>query len=165
MPTHTHGVKFKTVVLTAAEPGWFVRVTLPHGEHVTLNRFKTEAMARDWIATNAAAWLKKYRGGRYAESFVETGGPRKAEEGMTITRGQLKEARALLGLSQSKLAYRSGLGETGVLEFERGVRRLSARSISSLRAFLESAGVEFTNGGQPGVRMKASIAHTSDRNP
>ena len=77
MPTHAHAVKFEAVAISAAEPGWFVRVTLPHGEHVTLNRFETEVGARGWIADHAAAWLKRYRGGRYAGSFFESGGLRK----------------------------------------------------------------------------------------
>jgi hypothetical protein len=48
-----------------AEPGWYVRVTLPHGEQLLMSRFETEVRAKEWIATHAAAWLKKYRGGRY----------------------------------------------------------------------------------------------------
>lgn len=59
-------VKFEPVELNAAEPGWYVRVTLPHGEQIQMNEFKTETEAKDWIAKKAAAWLKKYRGGRYA---------------------------------------------------------------------------------------------------
>jgi hypothetical protein len=66
VPTHERKVKFEAIALTAAEPGWYVRITLPHGEQVLINEFKTEAAARIWIATAAAAWLKKYRGGRYA---------------------------------------------------------------------------------------------------
>jgi hypothetical protein len=58
-------VKFEPVLLNAAEPGWYVRVTLPHGEQIQVNGFETEARARDWIANKAADWLKKYRGGRY----------------------------------------------------------------------------------------------------
>ena len=65
MPTRKRKVKFEAVALTAAEPGWYVRVTLPHGEQVLLNQFETEVRAKDWIATSAAAWLKGYRGGRY----------------------------------------------------------------------------------------------------
>ena len=59
-------VKFEPVELKTARPGWYVRVTLPHGEQIQMNEFKTETQAKDWIANKAAAWLKKYRGGRYA---------------------------------------------------------------------------------------------------
>jgi hypothetical protein len=66
MPQRKRIVKFEPIELKAAEPGWFVRVTLPHGEQIHINEFRTETEAKDWIADKAAAWLKKYRGGRYA---------------------------------------------------------------------------------------------------
>jgi hypothetical protein len=51
--------------LSAAEPGWFVRITLPHGEQIHINNFNEVTEARNWIADKSEAWLKKYRGGRY----------------------------------------------------------------------------------------------------
>jgi hypothetical protein len=51
--------------LSAAEPGWFVRVTLPHGEQIHISDFNAETEARNWIVDKSEAWLKKYRGGRY----------------------------------------------------------------------------------------------------
>ena len=153
-------VKFEAVQLTAAESGWYVRVTLPHGEFVRLNKFETEARALDWVETSAVGWLKKYRGGRYAEFFVQSDtGPRKVEQEVTITSAQVKEARAMLGLSQSKLADHSGLGVTSVASFEKGIRRLSAHNISSIRAFLESAGMIFVaaNGDGPSVRLRKGV--------
>jgi hypothetical protein len=57
--------KFEPVQLKA-EQGWYVRITLPHGEQIQMSGFETEARTRDWIATKAADWLKHYRGGRYA---------------------------------------------------------------------------------------------------
>jgi hypothetical protein len=59
------GVRFEAVKLSAAEPGWFVRITLPHGEQIHIDDFNAEAEARNWIAEKSDAWLKKYRGGRY----------------------------------------------------------------------------------------------------
>jgi hypothetical protein len=56
--------KFEPVQLKA-DPGWYVRITLPHGEQIQMSGFETEARARDWIANKAADWLKHYRGGRY----------------------------------------------------------------------------------------------------
>jgi hypothetical protein len=56
--------KFEPVPLNAAI-GWYVRVTLPHGEEIQINEFPTWADARVWIAEKSAAWLKKFRGGRY----------------------------------------------------------------------------------------------------
>ena len=57
--------KFEPVQLKA-EPDWYVRITLPHGEEIHIDEFKTEAEARVWIDDKSSAWLKKYRGGRYA---------------------------------------------------------------------------------------------------
>jgi hypothetical protein len=37
-----------------AEPGWYVRVTLPHGEQLSMSRFETKVRAKEWIATHAA---------------------------------------------------------------------------------------------------------------
>ena len=68
-------VRCEAVNLNAAEPGWFVRITLPHGEQIQLNKFETEARARDWIANKAADWLKKYRGGRYVQALREGSAP------------------------------------------------------------------------------------------
>jgi NAD(P)H-flavin reductase len=58
-------VRFEAVKLSAAEPGWFVRITLPHGEQIHISDFSAETEARIWIADRSEAWLKKYRGGRY----------------------------------------------------------------------------------------------------
>jgi hypothetical protein len=57
--------KFEPVQLKA-EQGWYMRITLSHGEQIQMSGFETEARARDWIATKAADWLTHYRGGRYA---------------------------------------------------------------------------------------------------
>jgi hypothetical protein len=60
-------VKFEAIDLQAAEPGWYVRATLPHGEQILVKSFETEGDAKDWIAKRSEAWVKKYRGGRYME--------------------------------------------------------------------------------------------------
>jgi hypothetical protein len=57
--------KFEPVQMKA-EPGWYVRITLPHGEQIHINEFITEGEARSWIDDKSATWLKKYRAGRYA---------------------------------------------------------------------------------------------------
>jgi hypothetical protein len=61
--------KPKTVfgmVQLKAGSGWHIRATLPHGECVQVNYFKTEFEAIEWIADQSTTWLKFYRGGRYA---------------------------------------------------------------------------------------------------
>jgi transcriptional regulator with XRE-family HTH domain len=72
---------------------------------------------------------------------------------MTILPAQSRAARALLGWSQVKLASRSHLGESTVRDFEAGRRTPLINNLAAIRAALEKAGVEFTNGGQPGVRL------------
>jgi hypothetical protein len=57
--------KFEPVQMKA-EPGWYVRITLPLGEQIHINEFTTEAEAWTWINCKSTSWLKKYRGGRYA---------------------------------------------------------------------------------------------------
>jgi hypothetical protein len=67
MSTRKRAVKFEAIDLQAAEPGWYVRATLQHGEQILVKSFGTEAEAKDWIAKHADAWVTKYRGGRYLE--------------------------------------------------------------------------------------------------
>jgi transcriptional regulator with XRE-family HTH domain len=74
---------------------------------------------------------------------------------LIITGEQVKAARKLLGWSHVRLAGKSGLSDTTVAKFERGESRPSVLSVTTLRRALEAAGVEFTNGGEPGVKLKA----------
>jgi transcriptional regulator with XRE-family HTH domain len=68
---------------------------------------------------------------------------------------QCKMARAALGLGVRELADLAKVSPDTVARLERG-EELRERTVDAIRAALEAAGVEFTNGGQPGVRMKAS---------
>ena len=73
------------------------------------------------------------------------------------TKAQLRAARALLEWSQAVLAERSGISLPTVKRLEPGDGELTGQhgTVKALERALEAAGVEFTNGGQPGVRMKA----------
>ena len=68
--------------------------------------------------------------------------------------GQCRAARALLDWTQPKLAGKATLGLSTIVDFERGRRAVSIEAVAQMQLALESAGVEFTNGDQPGVRMK-----------
>jgi transcriptional regulator with XRE-family HTH domain len=75
---------------------------------------------------------------------------------------QVKAARALLGWSQAELAKRSGISEPTIKRLEAtdshdqiGGRPETATAIQST---LEAAGVEFTHGGESGVRLKKTVA-------
>jgi DNA-binding XRE family transcriptional regulator len=147
--------KFEAVELHDAQPGWYVRIILPHGERVLTSRFETEFSAKEWIATKAADWLKKYRGGRYwLDLHLEDGRQGLREAQMTITGQQVKAARMLLGWSQFKLAAEIRISETTIGHFEIGRRWPSARIVSAIQRTLEIAGVEFVD-GEPGVTLKA----------
>ena len=73
---------------------------------------------------------------------------------MTITVEQIKEARKLLGWSQFRLAVRSSIDVTRINHFERGKGALTHFQLDRIRASLESSGVEFNLGGDPGVHLR-----------
>jgi transcriptional regulator with XRE-family HTH domain len=63
-------------------------------------------------------------------------------------------ARAALELGIRELAGKAKVSTNTLTRFERG-EPLRERTVDAIRAALEAAGVEFTNGKQPGVRMRA----------
>jgi transcriptional regulator with XRE-family HTH domain len=71
-----------------------------------------------------------------------------------MTPAQCRAARALLDWTQIALAAAARLGESTVIDFERSRRAVTEASIAAMRRALEAAGVEFTNGDQPGVRLR-----------
>ncbi len=70
-----------------------------------------------------------------------------------MTPSQCRAGRALLNWTQTELAQASGLGLSTVVDFERERRRVSDEAVAAIREALEKAGVEFTNGKRPGVRI------------
>jgi transcriptional regulator with XRE-family HTH domain len=74
---------------------------------------------------------------------------------MMITPAQCRAARALLDWTQENLAKESKVSKRTILHFEKASGRQPLRiSLDAIQRALEAAGVEFTNGDQPGVRMK-----------
>jgi transcriptional regulator with XRE-family HTH domain len=73
---------------------------------------------------------------------------------MTFTPEQCRAARALLGWSQDQLATEAKAAKATIANFELGKRAPYARTLKDIRGALEKAGVEFTNGDRPGVRMR-----------
>ena len=73
---------------------------------------------------------------------------------MSFTPAQCRAARALLGWSQAELSVASKVAMKTVADFEREGRTPYERTLNNIHKALSQAGIEFTNGGQPGVRMK-----------
>ena len=73
-----------------------------------------------------------------------------------IIGGQIRAGRELLGWSQEALAVAVNICRATIADFESGKREPYARTVRQICVALEAAGVEFTNGGQPGVRMAQS---------
>ena len=73
-----------------------------------------------------------------------------------MTPAQSRAARALIGLTQPALAELAAIGLSTVVDFERERRVVAPQTVDTIRAALESAGVEFIaeNGGGAGVRLK-----------
>ena len=70
-----------------------------------------------------------------------------------ITPAQCLEARTLLNWSRARLAPRCGVSADTLRGFELG--RLVPRrpKLEAIQHGLEEAGVEFTNGSEPGVKL------------
>ena len=74
-----------------------------------------------------------------------------------ITGAQIRRARELLGWTRFKLSSRAGLHPAIVERAEKAVGALpvTAYQQALLRNALEDAGVEFTTGDEPGVKLRA----------
>jgi transcriptional regulator with XRE-family HTH domain len=64
-----------------------------------------------------------------------------------ITPAQSRAARALLAMSQVKLAKLAELGLSSVRDFETDNRAVSADIVAAITSALNRAGVEFADGG------------------
>ena len=67
---------------------------------------------------------------------------------------QVRAARALLDWTRDQLAETSGVPLRTVVRFEQGEGSPQRRTVTALRTTLEAVGVEFLDGGAPGVRLR-----------
>ena len=75
---------------------------------------------------------------------------------MLISIAQVRAGRGLLGWSKAKLAQKADVSLGALKRYEsEDEGEIPDEVIEALRHALEAGGVEFTNGGQPGVRVKA----------
>jgi transcriptional regulator with XRE-family HTH domain len=70
-----------------------------------------------------------------------------------MTPAQCRAARALLNWNQAQLAAAAQVSVTTVRTFETEKSAPQRSTLDVIRRALEAAGVEFTNGGRPGVRL------------
>ena len=68
--------------------------------------------------------------------------------------GQIRAARALLGWSREQLSEKASVAVRTLNRVETGEGEPQRRTLSAIRTALEAAGVEFTNGDAPGVRLR-----------
>lgn len=71
-----------------------------------------------------------------------------------ISPAQLRAARALVDWSREALAASSGTTVRTLARIESGETEPRLSTVSVIRSALEAAGVEFTNGDAPGVRLR-----------
>ncbi len=81
-----------------------------------------------------------------------------------LTASQCRAARGLLDWTQQELADAARIGVATVRLFESEATETRPATLAVVRQAFELAGVEFTNGDQPGVRLtKAAAAHRGRR--
>jgi transcriptional regulator with XRE-family HTH domain len=73
---------------------------------------------------------------------------------MPVTSAQVRMARAALNWSVRDLAEATGLHRNTITNLEVGRYAGDPQTLSRIEKVLTRAGVEFTNGDQPGVRLR-----------
>ena len=73
-----------------------------------------------------------------------------------ITSGQIKAARALLGITAAQLAEQSGVGFTTIIRIESsdGIPSANVKTLSSVQRAVESAGIEFIGTPEQGAGVR-----------
>jgi DNA-binding transcriptional regulator YiaG len=73
---------------------------------------------------------------------------------MTISPAQCRAARGLIAMDQAVLAEAANVSRNVIIDFEKGRRVPTRNNLAAIQRVLEKAGVEFTNGDAPGVRLR-----------
>ena len=73
---------------------------------------------------------------------------------MPITPAQCRAARGLVDMDQRMLADGAMVTPGVIIDFEKGRRVPGRNNLAAIQRVLEEAGVEFTNGDAPGVRLR-----------
>ena len=77
-------------------------------------------------------------------------------DSLSITSELIRAARALVRWSQGDLARASGVSLPTIKRLEAipGILAAHSSTVAALRRALESAGIEFTDGNSPGLRLR-----------
>ena len=73
---------------------------------------------------------------------------------MPITPAQCRAARGLVEMDQGTLADGAMVSRSVIIDFEKRRRVPVRNNLAAIQRVLEAAGVEFTNGDAPGVRLR-----------
>jgi predicted transcriptional regulator len=73
---------------------------------------------------------------------------------MPITPAQCRAARGFVEMDQGTLADDAMVSRSVIIDFEKGRRVPTRNNLAAIQRVLEEAGVEFTNGDAPGVRLR-----------
>ena len=73
-----------------------------------------------------------------------------------ITSGQIKAARALLGLTVAELAKTAGIGFTTMVRLEsaEGIPAGNVKTLTSVKTAIEKAGIEFIGSSDEGAGVR-----------
>ncbi len=74
-----------------------------------------------------------------------------------LTAEQCLGARAMLRLTREQVSQTSKVAVATLADFEVGRRQPQPRTLAAIRTALETAGVEFTDGDEPGVKLKRTV--------
>jgi DNA-binding transcriptional regulator YiaG len=75
---------------------------------------------------------------------------------MAISPAQCRAARGLIAMDQAVLAEAANVSRNVIIDFEKGRRVPTRNNLAAIQRVLEKAGVEFTDGDAPGVRLRKS---------
>lgn len=73
---------------------------------------------------------------------------------MSNTPAQCCAARGLVAMDQTTLAEGAMVNRSVIIDFEKDRRVPNRNNLAAIQRVLEEAGVEFTNGDAPGVRLR-----------
>jgi hypothetical protein len=107
----------------------------------------------------------------YNDAIVNTSGINndtwRSVLGPEITSELIRAARALLRWEQRQLSEASSVSLPTIkrLETKPGILAAHHSTVAALKRALETAGVEFTNGASPGVRLRPAPKDTASKPP